>query len=227
MISREYNDHWEQKFRSQKWGRYPPEDLVRFMARNFPENKNKVNVLEVGCGPGANIWYLHREGYHVSAIDISKTAIQQAHARIADETKVYDTSSLDLRDGNFCELPWKDNNFDVVIDIFALYANKISVIENALQEIHRVLKDKGRLYTKLWGKETTGYNKGKLLEKDTFDDISEGPCFNMGITHFFDQKTVQDVFGEFFFVDVVDVVKRTDIHKGYFIEELHCQMTKK
>ena len=30
-VAANYKDHWDDKFRAQSWGRYPPEDLVRFM----------------------------------------------------------------------------------------------------------------------------------------------------------------------------------------------------
>src|SRR6218665_938871 len=67
-----YTGHWDEKFRSRSWGRYPPEDLVRFMGRRFrAADKGAVKVLEVGCGPGANLWFMHREGFAVHGIDIS------------------------------------------------------------------------------------------------------------------------------------------------------------
>jgi hypothetical protein len=48
---------WEQIFNTREWGKYPPEHAVRFVARNFyrvPYRK-QVRLLEVGCGPGANL----------------------------------------------------------------------------------------------------------------------------------------------------------------------------
>ena len=35
MSGADYTGHWDEKFRSRAWGRYPPEDLVRFMGRNW------------------------------------------------------------------------------------------------------------------------------------------------------------------------------------------------
>jgi tRNA G46 methylase TrmB len=51
----------------QEWGKYPPEHVIRFVARNFyrvPDRKY-VHLLEVGCGPGANVWFMAREGFAV------------------------------------------------------------------------------------------------------------------------------------------------------------------
>ena len=57
-------ERWNDVFESRDWGRYPPEELIRFVARNFGDvpERGEVRFLEVGCGPGANIWFLRREG---------------------------------------------------------------------------------------------------------------------------------------------------------------------
>ena len=62
---------WEDIFRNRQWGRYPPEELVRFTARRYFQalDRKAVSMLEIGCGAGANIWFLAREGFdvHVSS----------------------------------------------------------------------------------------------------------------------------------------------------------------
>ena len=77
--SAEALDYWENIFASRGWGAYPPEELVRFIARNFRTvpDRSQVHVLEIGCGPGPNIWFLAREGYAAAGIDGSPTAIRQ------------------------------------------------------------------------------------------------------------------------------------------------------
>ena len=222
-----YTQHWDEKFRSRTWGRYPPEDLVRFMGRNFKRaDKSEVRVLEIGCGPGANVWFLHREGYAVSAIDASPTAIALASERLQIENKDCKSPVPDLKIGNFQKLPWQDNQFDVVVDIFALYANTHDVISMALTEISRVLKPGGFFYTKLWGTATTGFGEGKKLETATFDDISSGPCCNMGVSHFFTHTEIEKLFGIFFTPLAIDVISRSDVTAKQQIEEFHCQFKK-
>ena len=55
-----WDDQWETLFASRAWGRYPPEELVRFVARSFGDapDRASVRILELGCGPGANVWFL-------------------------------------------------------------------------------------------------------------------------------------------------------------------------
>jgi 2-polyprenyl-3-methyl-5-hydroxy-6-metoxy-1,4-benzoquinol methylase len=78
---------WEQIFASRPWGKYPPEHAVRFVDRNFYRIPDRANtrLLEIGCGPGANIWFMAREGFGVSGIDGSRTAIKLAGERLAVE----------------------------------------------------------------------------------------------------------------------------------------------
>src|ERR1019366_523612 len=83
METQGWDPVWEQIFSTREWGKYPPEHVVRFVAGNFyrvPDRK-EMCLLEVGCGPGANVWFMAREGFTVSRIDGSATAIKQARER--------------------------------------------------------------------------------------------------------------------------------------------------
>lgn len=226
-VAKNYTEHWDEKFKTRAWGRYPPEDFVRFMGRNFKHaNKASVRVLEVGCGPGANLWFLHREGFAVSGIDVSPAAIDIALSRLNTENKDCKSPSADLRVGNFGVLPWPDQHFDVAADIFALYANTVDVIDKALAEIARVLKPNGLFYTKLWGTNTTGFGSGDLLETGTYNNIESGPCAHMGVSHFFTREEIGQLFGKYFTPIAVDVIARSDVAANQQIEEFHCQFKK-
>ena len=221
ILEHDYQKIWEEKFSKSDWGRYPPEDLVRFIGRNYRQKDRKTTrILEVGCGPGANIWFLHREGFDVSGIDGAPIAIEQAENRITRENH-NDLSSLDLRVGNFAQLPWSDESFDVVIDVFAIYANPTSVIAQVVEEVYRVLKPGGKLFCKLWGTETTGFGQGDKIEDHTFTNIPVGPCAGFGVSHFFDRNEIKAIFHRFNVISI-DRVFRSDIYNDCDIEEFVC-----
>lgn len=224
----DYTQHWDEKFRTRDWGRWPPEDFVRFMGRHFKHypDKSSVRVLEVGCGPGANLWFLQREGFAVFGIDASSAGIEIAQKRLNEENKECASPEPDLRVGNFANLPWPDAHFDVVADIFALYANTTDVIASALSEINRVLKPGGLFYTKLWGTNTTGFGEGNNIETGTFDAIPHGPCCHMGISHFFTHEEIGRMFGRHFTPIAIDVIARSDMAANQHMEEFHCQFKK-
>ena len=227
QVAGDYTAHWDEKFRTRPWGRYPPEDLVRFMGRRFRDaDRNAVRVLEVGCGPGANVWFMHREGFAVHGVDISPAAIGIAAMRLTTENAGIPSPTPDLRVGNFSNLPWPDRHFDVVVDIYALYANSTAVIAQSLAEISRVLKPGGLLYSKLWGTQSTGYGQGVELEPGTYDAIPAGPCANMGVSHFFTRQEIETMFGRHFEPLAIDSVLRSDLAAAQHIEEFHCQFAK-
>ncbi|EAL1485109.1 SAM-dependent methyltransferase, partial [Campylobacter coli] len=45
---------WENIFSNKEWGKYPSENLIRFIARNFynVKNRNEIRILELGLGTG-------------------------------------------------------------------------------------------------------------------------------------------------------------------------------
>ena len=168
--------HWNKIFATRAWGKYPSEELIRFVARTFknPTERSEMRALEIGCGTGANLWYLAREGFAIAGIDSSKHAIASAMDRICTEHLFDADRSPDLKVGNLAILPWDDNQFDIVIDIGALTSNTTAVIRSAIAEALRVLKPGGWFFGKMFGPGTTGADTGKMLEEGTTENPSLG-----------------------------------------------------
>lgn len=208
---REHLERWEKVYNTRKWGQYPPEELVRFIARTFKdtEARSTKKILEVGCGPGTNIWLLAREGFLTAGIDGSPTAIEIAKKRLAEDDLPHALPEADLHSGNFTSLPWGNDEFDAVVDIEAIYANPMDAIRLTIAEVHRVLRPGGVFFGKMFGTKTSGYNTGHILEDGTSADPTFGPCCNFGFTHFFKENELHDLFTEFSSLDI-DWVHRTD-----------------
>ena len=207
-------NYWETLFATRGgWGAYPPEELVRFMARNFArQSGDGLRVLEIGCGPGPNLWYLAREGYRVAGMDCSATALRMARQRLETEFLPTDSEHLDLRVGDFAALPWADGAFDAVIEVAALYANPLAGIRCTIAEIHRVLKPGGLFFGKLFDEQTTGSDSGVEIEPGTRENPDRGPCAGNAVAHFFNQTELHELFGGFASLGI-DSVFRTD-HGG-------------
>ena len=203
--------YWEQIFASRAWGAYPPEELVRFIARNFRSvpNKSEARVLEIGCGPGPNIWYLVREGFTVAGIDGSPTAIRQTKERLVTDGLPYGMPRVNLQVGDFSCLPWADESFDVVIDVEALYANQMTNIRATIAEVRRVLKPGGLFFGKMFGDQTTGSDSGEMIEPGTMRCPKTGPCSGNEIAHFFTREEFSNLFAGFKNL-CVDQAYRTD-----------------
>tara|TARA_X000000368_G_C23023846_1_gene709268 strand:+ start:365 stop:1036 length:672 start_codon:yes stop_codon:yes gene_type:complete len=200
---------WDQIFSNFEWGKYPGEDLIRFIARNFYKIKNRqsIKILEVGCGTGANIWFLSREGFTSYGIDGSKIAIDKASQYLENENL-----KADLRVGDAMKLPYEKSYFDAVIDVECIYANSLEDANLILQEIHRVLKPGGLLFSKTFGDKMSGQETATEVEgeKGTFLKMPDGPLRDgYGIIRLTSESQIEDLYAMFDEISY-DYLYRTD-----------------
>ncbi|PWW37448.1 MULTISPECIES: class I SAM-dependent methyltransferase [Paenibacillus] len=190
-----WDQAWEEVFKSQEWGKYPSEDLIRFVARNFYrfEDRKEIKVLEVGCGTGSNLWYVSREGFSVYGIDGSKTAIEKAKKRLDSEFSKW---SGELLVGDITSLPYEDEEFDAVIDNEAIYANSYENSITIYNEIYRVLKKGGKLYSRTFATGSWGDGTGEKVGYNTWLPIV-GPSKDKGITRFSSKNDVEEFMRNF------------------------------
>jgi SAM-dependent methyltransferase len=166
---------WEGVFSRQAWGRYPGEDLIRFVARNFYSHAQRadVRILEVGCGPGANLWFLAREGFAFAGIDGSAAAITQAQQRLDAEVPGWrDRGSLDV--GDIVNLPFPSGHFDAVIDNECVYCNDFESSVRIYNEMARVTKSGGKLFARTFAAGSWVDGEGELIGRNYWR-CSAGP----------------------------------------------------
>ena len=104
-----YEDSYKHSgFNAQR--RYPNEELLRFMGRNFFSvtiaERKKIRILELGCGSCANLWMISKEGYDAHGIDLSEEAIKLGHHML---TSWGDTLSANLTVQSMTKLEFADN----------------------------------------------------------------------------------------------------------------------
>lgn len=193
---------WEQVFRSKEWGKYPPEYVVRFVASRWygTTHREGVRLLDVGCGPGACAWYMAREGFSVSALDGSATAIRRLEGRLAAEGL-----RADCRVGDAVSLPWPDATFDGVVDNVCLSSNRLADVRRIASEVLRVLKPGGEFISASLSDRSWGYGLGRGVEFGGFTDAREGPMAGKGFGLYLGRAQLDEVFREFcrFVVDRV------------------------
>lgn len=196
MTDTSWEKLWDGVFTGRAWGQYPPEDLIRFVARNFYKRSDRSNVriLEIGCGPGANLWYLAREGFAAAGIDGSAVAIERAGKRLGDEGLKAD---LKVGDVNDLTTLYPADSFDAVIDVGCLVCFTSAGIAGVLEQVNKVLKPGGKVFSRLFGNGTWGEGLGRQVEPGTFTEIHEGPLAGIGRVHFASVDEARRLFGMF------------------------------
>ena len=177
-----------------RFARCPYEFVASFVFRNMPRKpRREIEIMEVGCGTGNNLWFLAHEGFSVVGIDGSPSAVD--YSRNWLESAGF---SAELAVGNFVKLPFADNRFDLIFDRAALCYLGFSQIAAAVQEIHRVLKPGGRFLFNPYSTLHPGYQTGKPgADRITLE--AQGP---FAIT-FFDRPMLDELFaGSWEYVNV-------------------------
>jgi ubiquinone/menaquinone biosynthesis C-methylase UbiE len=148
MASRTTLDWYEGSYKAEGINaqrRYPNEELVRFLARNFfkltREERGRVSILDAGCGPCSNLWVVAREGFDAHGVDLSPESL-----RLGREILTEWGVMAQLKVGNLLRLPYADQDFDAVLDVFSSYVLNMAEFKDYLAEVARVLKVGGKFF---------------------------------------------------------------------------------
>jgi ubiquinone/menaquinone biosynthesis C-methylase UbiE len=184
---------WEGVYAEGQENRYPWDAVVSFLSRHRPHDltPQQTKVLEVGCGTAPNLWFAAREGFQVSGIDGSKTAIARAQERFGAEGL-----SGDLRVGNFTALPLADGEFHLAIDRAALSTCGLESARHAIAEVYRVLLPGGVFFCNPYSHRHPSRISGQPGGDGLTVDISAGSLVGAGQICFYDRKSLLGQFPE-------------------------------
>lgn len=185
-----------------KWERIYKEELssYRWLPSIVMEDflstlrKNEARrILDLGCGIGRNALFLAKEGYFVTGIDISYTALQVA-AEKAREQKINNVVFLNA---DIDSLPFPSGHFDAVFSINVIHHGRMQEINQRVNEIFRVLNKDGIGMVTIASTKDYKYAKGREIEKNTYE-LFEGEHKEAGIPHhFFDESECKLLFRGF------------------------------
>ncbi len=99
------------------------------------------NVLEIGFGTGLNLPFYPPTVTKLTTVDSNPGAAAIASRRIQRTSHPF---AIEAKTLNGESLPFADQTFDCVVSTWTLCS--IDHVQQALQEIHRVLKPGGRFY---------------------------------------------------------------------------------
>ena len=108
-------------------------------------------VLEIGLGQGADSESLIRRGARWSGVDLTSESVERVRTRLTLRDLPFD----ELKQGSVLDLPYEDNSFDMVFSHGVLLV--VPDVDQAQQEIHRVLRPGGELVIMMYSRWSLNY----------------------------------------------------------------------
>lgn len=202
------SQHWEDLYAAgAHHSVWPWSDLVSLVMRHAQPHRQMTppQVLEVGCGVGANVPFVTWFGGVFHGVDASPTALAAIDERFPGKAR--------LAQADFCQdLPFS-GPFDIVIDRAALTHNRTEAIANGL----RLIRDRmavGGLYvgTHWFSTACDDFGKGEPTDdRYVRTGYNDGPFAGVGAVHFSDRAHLEDLFAEFEIVALEHVTVQTSL----------------
>jgi len=167
------------------WTTWPsPKNLMNVFnncegtAKKWKETGHK-SVLDLGAGMGQNSIYFARQGFEVSAIEISDYAVEYLKNWAKSENLKINAVAGDMH-----SLPYDDNSFDCLFEYHAIRHTDSIGMKKIISEIERVVKPGGEVYITFISKDSNEYTEKWWPEMDKNTMISQNPA-EKGIPHFY------------------------------------------
>lgn len=219
-----FQNTWDKSFKKkQNFLLYPNEHIIRFVNQyikkrtNLKLPKSQKKCLDIGCGSGRHIIYLHKNGFNVSGIDISKIALQQTKSLIK-YSKIKKKIKLNLCSAT--NINFNSNFFDFLISHGTFDSMPYKDCQKSINESFRILKEKGFFYVDLISDKVK--NKGKFINK--FDQLISSEHEKNTIQSYFNIKRIKNNFRKFKIIKIYKVSIKEN--KKLIDERYHCILRK-
>lgn len=184
---------WEWEKANQSPWLKPTEDSY-YLSNKWLELDFK-NILDLGAGLGRHSIFFAKQGFSVSAIDLSDYGMNNLK-----EWAEKESLNIDIRVGDMNALPYADNSFDCVFAYHVISHTDTLGAKKVISEIERVLKQGGEIYTSMCSKEAWEFEKAEFpkIDENTVINKEDGP--EKDVPHFYANR--QDILNLFHNFDI-------------------------
>lgn len=209
MSDSESRKLWDASFRAQiedhAYNTAPVEALARnvsYYLRGRSGGSRPLHFLELGSGGGANLIWLAARGLDVSAVDISRVALDLARRNL--DAAGCAGRARDLLESSVSSIPFLDASFDGVVEACVFQHLNISDRRAAFAEVKRVLKPGGLFSGYMLADDHSVYlrRRGEELADDPGTlmlDSGATPydLSGLGVSHFFNRSEITALLSGF------------------------------
>ena len=207
-------DLWEESYRrKENFLFYPNEEVIRFAARHIRRrvgldryadvDPTIRKILDLGCGVGRHMAFIHEMGLEPWGIDLSGEAVSTARGWLG-QLGLADAASRATQ-GDVRELPWEDAHFDAILSHAVLDSMPLDFAEVAVGECARVLRADGLFYCDLISGDETGRSPD-FAEEVVVDKSHERGT----IQSYFDQDKIRALLEPHFHIHSLTLVRHVD-----------------
>lgn len=156
-----------------------------YLLRVQPDTK----VLDVATGTGVASLYIAKKGGNIVALDLTEAMLNEAKKKAVTEN----INNIEFKVGSAFNLPFKDENFDIVTSIKFMHLIPYKMQQAAIKEMFRVLKPGGYLVIEF---KNILYGVFLRIVLKYLLRRQEGYCFMPFLTkNFFNEGRITDIIG--------------------------------
>ena len=183
-------EYWESKFKDEGalWDFFPSDSAIRTLDI-FKSNKLK-QILIPGFGYGRNARLFIENGFEVTGIEISESAIELANAN---------GLNCLIHHGSVTSMPFDDIKYDGIFCYALIHLLNKRERQGFLKSCFNQLKNNGLMIFVVASTQMSMYGTGKYLSKDRFE-ISKGLK-----VFFYDSKSVFREFSPYGMIDSEEI----------------------
>ena len=158
---------------------YEPSEESYYYCNRW-KKAGKKSILDLGCGLGRHSILFAKEGFDVTAADLSEYAIKNVEEWQKKEDLHITTAICDMK-----MLPFPDNSFDCIWSYHAISHTDTAGFHEILNELKRITKTDGEFYITLCSKESKSYSDMYFprIDENTILKTIDGP--EKDVPHFY------------------------------------------
>lgn len=185
---------WNDLFADPRFHWKEPDAGLAVAAREW-KRRGLRTVYDLGCGAGRQMAHLQAEGFAVSGCDVAGNGLTAARQQLHEAGLPAKLARADMTAS-----PWGADSFDAGLAINVLNHNPRALLQQAIDDVWRVLKPGGEFYLTVLNTWDWRYGSGEEVEPDSFV-LAEGPETGI-LHHFFSEDDLRDWVGAFGLVEL-------------------------